>query len=170
MSRGRYHIVVALLRKGDRVLLVQQQGQDDPVPLWLLPGGAVEEGELLTEALVREIREETGLSVLRVGRLAYVVQLDHPVDGHQSFVFAFEVDRWEGTLRPADPDGLVLAAEFVAPSEAVRRLRDLPWPVVREPVIACLRGEMAPGAMWMYRRRADGSQELVAQLPGPGPL
>src|SRR3954469_13500777 len=35
---------------------------------WLLPGGGIEKGESLTEGLVREMREETGLTVA-VGRL-----------------------------------------------------------------------------------------------------
>ncbi|KAB1196002.1 MULTISPECIES: NUDIX domain-containing protein [Haloferax] len=37
------------------ILLVRQDGK------WVLPGGGVESGESKTDALVREIREETGL-------------------------------------------------------------------------------------------------------------
>ena len=47
---------------GDRVLLVKRAHE----PLkgeWSLPGGAVELGETLEKAIVREVREETGLDV-----------------------------------------------------------------------------------------------------------
>lgn len=50
-----------VLRDG-RVLLVQRASE----PLagqWSLPGGAVELGETLEEAVVRELKEETGLAV-----------------------------------------------------------------------------------------------------------
>jgi ADP-ribose pyrophosphatase YjhB (NUDIX family) len=47
---------------GDRVLLVQR-GQEPLKGEWSLPGGAVELGETLEEALVREVREETSLDV-----------------------------------------------------------------------------------------------------------
>lgn len=41
------------------VLLIQRRD----VPVWVLPGGGVEAGELPQDAIVREILEETGLSV-----------------------------------------------------------------------------------------------------------
>ncbi len=41
------------------VLLIQRRD----VPVWVLPGGGMEKGELPQEALVREILEETGLTV-----------------------------------------------------------------------------------------------------------
>jgi 8-oxo-dGTP pyrophosphatase MutT (NUDIX family) len=40
-----------------RLLLVREDGR------WLLPGGGVEDGETRPEALVREVREETGITV-----------------------------------------------------------------------------------------------------------
>ena len=54
--------VGAVILDGDRVLLVQR-GHEPLKGEWSLPGGAVELGESLEEALVREVREETSLDV-----------------------------------------------------------------------------------------------------------
>jgi ADP-ribose pyrophosphatase YjhB (NUDIX family) len=50
---NRYLIAAAVIRDRDRILLVQQQSKNDPSPSWALPGGVVEDGELLHEALKR---------------------------------------------------------------------------------------------------------------------
>lgn len=54
--------VGAVIIQQDRVLLVQR-GRPPQQDHWSLPGGLLEVGERLEEAVRREVREETGLEV-----------------------------------------------------------------------------------------------------------
>ena len=54
--------VAGLVLRGREVLLVER-GKAPHNGLWGLPGGVVEVGETLEEAVVREVREETSLVV-----------------------------------------------------------------------------------------------------------
>jgi 8-oxo-dGTP diphosphatase len=170
VAQKTYLIVAALMRRGEEVLLVRQQGANDPAPSWALPGGVVESGELLTEALTREVREETGLEVIDSGHLLYAVHAarDNSAEGHQTLVFVFAVAEWRGELRVADPDNLILGACFWPRAEAIEKLESLPWPTMREPMVAYLRGEAGRGAVWLYRGKPDGADELVARTSGAG--
>src|SRR5271170_7179332 len=55
-------VIVDLREKDHRVLFVRR-GQPPLLGEWSLPGGVLECGETLREAVVREAREETGLVV-----------------------------------------------------------------------------------------------------------
>jgi len=76
--------VGGVILDGDRVLLVKR-GHEPLKGEWSLPGGAVEIGETLEKALVREIREETGLDV-DVGPMVDVLdRLRYDPDGRVKY-------------------------------------------------------------------------------------
>lgn len=88
-----------------RVLLARRSGTTFADGLWNLPGGAIEPGESLLDAVTREVREEVGLRVepdaLRsLGVTRYdVIGLGGPVQGVD---FLFLTRTWEGEPLPLD--------------------------------------------------------------------
>lgn len=61
--------VAAVARRADGALVLVKRGDTGE---WALPGGTLEWGEPLRECIVRELREEAGARVARLGRLVGV--------------------------------------------------------------------------------------------------
>jgi 8-oxo-dGTP diphosphatase len=56
--------VRGIIKNNDEILVVKRHPKSKTDPeMWELPGGKVESGEFFTDALVREIKEETNLDV-----------------------------------------------------------------------------------------------------------
>lgn len=81
----------AVIFDGDGRLLLVRRRHDPGSGLWSLPGGRVEPGESVADAVRREVREETGLDV-RVGRLLGVVTRgDYLIHDHEAYVESGEL-------------------------------------------------------------------------------
>lgn len=92
-----YPFVLVVVRQEDRFLLIQEAHRD--VGTWFFPAGAVDPGEGIVEAAIRETREETGLDVKPV---ALLWMEDHT---------AVQEGVWLGRWR------FILRAEMVDPSQ-----------------------------------------------------
>ena len=103
---------------GVRALIVDERGallfeKQALFDSWALPHGCVDVGESVLEALEREVREETGLSVLRADPFGVYSDPRYSVtypngDQVQTFTVAFVVHEWSGALRAEDPEVVAL--------------------------------------------------------------
>ena len=88
--------VTGILVEEGKILLVKQVVQGGKRTHWNLPGGMLELGETLEQALMREMMEETGLEV-RVGELLYVSDRFRSL-GHHIVDMSFVLERVGGEL------------------------------------------------------------------------
>jgi 8-oxo-dGTP diphosphatase len=82
MPGPRIRCVGAIVTDSDGRLLLVKRGHEPEMGRWSLPGGRVRPGESDPEAVVREVREETGLRV-EPGRL--VGEVERPAPGGAVF-------------------------------------------------------------------------------------
>ena len=100
VSDSRILCVGAVVTDGRGRLLLIQRGHEPGAGLWSLPGGRIEAGETDAEALVREMEEETGLTV-EPGRL--IGQVERPgLAGAVLEIRDYAATITGGTLRPGD--------------------------------------------------------------------
>ena len=81
-------IVHGLMKVNDKYLVIKRtaikRGKQNSYPLyWDIPGGMVEEGELPTDALIRESKEEVSLDII----VKNIIHEDSNIDTEKNIVF-----------------------------------------------------------------------------------
>jgi 8-oxo-dGTP pyrophosphatase MutT (NUDIX family) len=113
--------VRALILHRGRLLLVNAWPEAAGSDLWCAPGGGVEAGASLPDALMREVFEETGLTVA-VGRPRLINEFHDPSTGfHQVELFfraRIRAGLVAGGLPPGhrDPEGIVVRHCWATPA------------------------------------------------------
>ncbi|HDN85660.1 MAG: 8-oxo-dGTP diphosphatase MutT [Candidatus Omnitrophota bacterium] len=92
-------VVAGLIRKGKKVLICQRKKDDAFSLLWEFPGGKVEKGESLEEALIRELREELGVEI-KVNKLINTFYDEN--EKMQIKVYLFESKIVKGNPQPLE--------------------------------------------------------------------
>lgn len=133
-GRVRVRVGGLLLREGKMLLAAHRGLLPEQAAFWSPPGGGWQFGESLKEALVREFREETGLTV-RVGRFLHLHEFSQgPLQALELFFEVLAQDNAAPQLGHDPEHGP--NAQFLTELQwfAPRQLQQLP-PVQLHPVL-----------------------------------
>ena len=104
---------------GKGYVLVQNKKGDRTWHGWNFPGGHVEQGEFVTPSVVREIREETGLTIENP-KLCGIKEFQKEQDGKRFIVFLYVASRFSGELCSSDEGDV-----FWYPLSELKRSKEL---------------------------------------------
>lgn len=120
ISRPQRLAVRAIIVRDGRLLLVNAYpGQKSD--LWCAPGGGVHPGASLPDNLIREVHEETGLTIAP-GPLALVNEFHDPASGFHQVDLFFRATVTAGQLDEAwrDTEDVVTRRRYFSPAELAR--------------------------------------------------
>src|ERR687897_277774 len=119
-------VAVALVDADNRVLIARRPEGKALAGLWEFPGGKVEPGERPEETLIRELREELGITV-KEACLAPLTFASHAYESFHLLMPLYICRRWEGDVVAREGQQLAWVR--------ATKLRDYPMPPADLPLI-----------------------------------
>jgi len=119
----------ALIDADGRVLIAQRPQGKSMAGLWEFPGGKIETGEQPEQSLIRELKEELGITV-KEECLAPLTFASHLYPDFHLLMPLYICRRWEGIVTAQEQQRL----KWVRPND----LRNYPMPPADEPLISHL--------------------------------
>jgi len=123
-------VACALIDPDGRVLIAQRPPDKSMAGLWEFPGGKVESGERPEDTVIRELREELGITI-REPCLAPFTFASHTYPDFHLLMPLYVCRRWEGTVTAREHAAL----KWVKPRELVQ----FPMPPADLPLVPMLR-------------------------------
>ncbi len=129
MPSERLHIAIGVIfnKTRDKVLLSKRQGDVPHAGLWEFPGGKLNPGERVVDALHRELSEELGLLVEQAQPL---IVIDHDYPEQAVTLDVWVVDQWRGELQGRESQVI----EWVA----LHELQGRDFPVANGPIVSAI--------------------------------
>ena len=123
------HVAAAVIRDPQRRILIARRPADKHQGgLWEFPGGKVEPGEAVADALARELQEELGI---RVTAAAPLIRIPHHYPDKSVLLDVWEVTAFTGEAHGAEGQPV----RWVRP----QALDDYPFPAANTPIISAAR-------------------------------
>ena len=108
-TQHRFKLIPAvylLLRRGDKILLLQRASTGYQAGKYSLIAGHLDGDELATAGIAREAKEEAGITVhpkdLRLVHTCHRLTRNQP--GEERVDLFFEADAWQGEITVAEPE------------------------------------------------------------------
>ena len=104
-SKVRFTLVVDVhlfLIRGDKILLLLRKNTGYEDGKYHVPAGHMDGNEPITLALIRETKEEIGITLNP--KDAKLVHIMHIIDSKERMGFFFEVKKWEGEIKNMEPE------------------------------------------------------------------
>ncbi|QIL88408.1 8-oxo-dGTP diphosphatase MutT [Microbulbifer harenosus] len=122
------HVAVGVIIGGDgRILLAKRPDHLHMGGRWEFPGGKVEDGESIQQAMTRELREELDIGVLAMEKL---IEVRHDYGDKQVFLDTWCVTEFSGEARGVEGQALA----WVTASD----LADYEFPDANQPIVVAV--------------------------------
>ncbi|MDE1475459.1 8-oxo-dGTP diphosphatase MutT [Xenorhabdus bovienii] len=114
MEKKHLHIAAGIIKNtNDEIFITQRHVDSHMGGFWEFPGGKLEQGEIPEQALIRELKEEVGITVTHC---ELVETITHEFSDRNITLYFYLVDQWKNEPfgKEGQPSRWVLQTELIA--------------------------------------------------------